>query len=126
MRWFRAVLAGCLLAAFLLPAAPALAQDATRSHDWSAYDTANRPIRVSGTIRVLDFTAPNAVLRIETEGRVWRIILPDPTTLRQEGLTPTTLTEGKPAVAVGFPRLDDGIELRAIRLTVDGEMHEWR
>ncbi|MBU0724420.1 MAG: hypothetical protein KJ904_18600 [Alphaproteobacteria bacterium] len=123
---FRAVLAGCLLAAFLLPAAPAPAQDTTRSHDWSAYDTANRPIRVSGTIRVLDFTGPNAVLRLETEGRVWRIILPDPTTLRLEGLTPTILTEGKPAVAVGFPRLDDGIELRAIRLTVDGEMHEWR
>ena len=66
------------------------------------------------------FDEASHVLRIEADGRAWRVILAPPTRMIRYGLTDAELQPGTTVTVTGHPHRSEPGEMRAEQITVNG------
>jgi hypothetical protein len=110
-------LAAALLA---LAAGPAAAH-----HGWSGYDS-EKVLNLTGTIRQSGYEHPHGLIRLETPGKTWNVVLAPPSRMENRGLPRQALAPGTQASVVGYPHRQDPDEMRAERITIDGRTTELR
>ncbi|MDR7421257.1 MAG: DUF6152 family protein [Armatimonadota bacterium] len=111
--------------ALALVVTAAAAGGATAHHGWTSYHS-DRTVTLAGTVREAAFEHPHATLRLESEGRIWVVILPPPTRAVPMGLNAQTLTAGTSVTIVGHPHRSVEDEVRATRLVMAGRTYQLR
>lgn len=106
-------LAGAVFAAGMI-AAPAVAH-----HGWSGYS--DDAITVTGTVQRVAWQNPHALLTLESEGKVWEVVLAPISRMSSRGLPEGTLKEGQTVTVQGYPHERQAAEMRAETITVDGK-----
>jgi len=115
------VLRTAISAAFLaaLPAA------ALAHHGWSSYDP-NTVLTLEGPIEAASYQNPHGEIELTVDGKHWRAVLAPPSRMDRRGLSRDALVVGKMVTVVGYPSRVDENEMRAERITVDGQTVELR
>lgn len=108
----RAVLAASALV--LTASLPAAAH-----HGWSGYDSAAL-VTLDGTVETVSFEQPHGLLMLQTEGKLWRIVLAPPSRLQHRGLPAGSIRTGDAVSVEGYPHRTDAEEFRAERIRVNG------
>jgi hypothetical protein len=111
------------LAALL--AVPLVAGPVAAHHGWSGYDS-EKTLNLTGTIRDAGYEHPHGYVRLEVPGKTWLVVLAPPSRMENRGLARAALVPGKTATVVGYPNRTDPGQLRAERITVDGQTVELR
>lgn len=114
------LLGGALLA-FVLGVAPA----AEAHHGWSRYDSTNL-LTLTGTVQEVRIENPHGMLRLETPEKTWNIVLSPPSRMMRRGLPAEAITAGDEVSVEGYAHQSVEDELRAERITVDGQTVELR
>jgi hypothetical protein len=94
-------------------------------HGWSGYD-ASKTLTLDGTIAESGYEHPHGFVRLETPGKVYRVVLAPPSRMENRGLPREMLKPGTKAAVVGYPKRDDPDEVRAERITIAGKTTELR
>lgn len=110
-------------ASFAVTAAVAL--PALAHHGWGGYD-ADRTLTLSGTVEQFAFSNPHAMLNLQADSKRWHVVLAPPGRMTARGLPDGTIKPGRTVTVVGYPSKSDAAELRAERITVDGQTVELR
>src|SRR5438309_8924950 len=113
-----------VLAAVALLAAGAAAP-VFAHHGWSGYD-ANAALTLTGTIKESGYEHPHGHVRLAVPGKVWLVVLAPPSRMTNRGLPASKLAVGTAATVVGYPHRTSEDEMRAERITIDGETVELR
>ncbi|MDR5682787.1 MAG: DUF6152 family protein [Armatimonadota bacterium] len=110
---------GRLGAAMILAVGAALVAAAVASghHGWSSYDD-SREVALTGRIRSSSYEHPHVTVQLETEQRIWTVILPPPTRARAMGLTAELLGEGSVVRVAGYVHRSVPDEMRALRIAI--------
>jgi hypothetical protein len=98
---------------------------ANAHHGWGSYD-AGQVLTLTGKIQEMTYANPHGVLRLEVPGKVWAITLAPPFRMQNRSLPAETLKVGTTVTVVGYPSRNDPTELRAERITVNGQTTELR
>ncbi|SOY69063.1 Conserved Hypothetical protein, putative exported protein [Cupriavidus taiwanensis] len=114
---FRPVLSAAALA---LAAVPASAH-----HGWSTYDE-TRPMTLTGKIVESHYENPHARIRIDAGGKRWLAVLAPVSRMEARGATSDKVAVGREVTLVGYASKEKPDELRAERITVDGNTVELR
>jgi hypothetical protein len=101
-------------------AIPALAH-----HGWGSYDS-TAVTTLEGTVQSVAFSNPHASVQLESQGKVWFIVLAPPSRMSSRGLPDGTLKAGQTVSLDGYVHKTDPMELRAERIRVDGKSVELR
>jgi hypothetical protein len=109
-----------IVAALLLVATAAGAH-----HGWSGYDS-SKELTLDGVIKESGYEHPHGHVRLEAQGKTWRVTLAPPSRMENRGLPPSMLKPGTKARVVGYPSRADPSEMRAERITIDGKTTELR
>jgi hypothetical protein len=104
----------------LLPAGPLLAH-----HGWSQYDP-DETVTVNGLVTEVEFVNPHVMIKVESEGKTWLVVLPPIYGMQTRGLPGGALKPGMTVLLVGHPHRTDPSEMRAERITLDGKTVELR
>jgi Family of unknown function (DUF6152) len=115
-----------LLTAFIIGVA--LIGTAAAHHGWSHYDE-SKVLNLTGVIRESGYTHPHGFARLQVnggKGKVWYVVLAPPTRMQGRGLTREMLKEGTTATVVGYPHRQKAGEMRAERITINGQTTELR
>ena len=96
---------------------------AVAHHGWSQYDDGVE-LDLTGEVLEASFANPHATMRFQADGKAWRVILAPPSRMASRGLTDAVLQPGVEATVVGHPHRSDPEEMRAERVTVDGQTYE--
>lgn len=110
-------LAAALLVAALIPA--------SAHHGWGSYD-ASEPVTVEGKILTAQYENPHVTLTVEGGDKTWTLTLAPVSRMRVRGASQEMVSPGKVITAVGYVSTRDPDEMRAERITVDGETVEMR
>lgn len=94
-------------------------------HGWGGYDS-GQLLRLTGTIEAPQYVNPHGTMRLRTPEKTWLVVLAPPARMENRGLARETLAEGAAATVEGYPNRTDTIELRAERITIDGNTVELR
>ncbi len=94
-------------------------------HGWTGYDE-ERTLKLTGAVRAPRYEQPHGVIRLETPGKTWTVVLAPPTRMQARGLAEEALAPGAQATVVGYPHLQKEDELRAERITIAGKTIELR
>lgn len=94
-------------------------------HGWDSYD-ADHVLKLKAVLEAVHYRNPHAEVNIQHAGESWLAILAPTTRMESRGLPPGALTAGKTITIEGYPRSDGSAELRAERITVDGNVIELR
>lgn len=113
----RLIIAPIILA---LSVAPALAH-----HGWSGYD-GSKELTLTGVIQESGYEHPHGHVRLDVQGKTWRVVLAPPSRMESRGLSKEALAVGTPATVMGYPHRSDPTELRAERITIAGKTTELR
>jgi Family of unknown function (DUF6152) len=116
----RSLLAPACVSAVLLAAASASAH-----HGWGGYD-ATQVLTVTGKIQEMTYANPHGTLKLEAPGKVWIVTLAPPFRMQNRGLPSEALKVGTTVTVVGYPNRTEPTELRAERITVNGQTTELR
>lgn len=103
-----------IAAALVLPAA------AFGHHGWSEYD-ASRPLELTGRIVESGYEHPHGHVRLQAEGRTWRVVLAPPSRMERRGLAKEALKPGALVTVQGYPSRDEPEEMRAESITAGGK-----
>lgn len=109
-----------LLSAALLVSLPALAH-----HGWGSYD-AEKALTVTAPLAEVQYRNPHAEVVVDHDGKTWQVVLAPVSRMTARGLADGALVAGKEVTIEGYPRTDGTAELRAERITVDGQTIELR
>lgn len=94
-------------------------------HGWSSYD-ADTVLTISGPVLEAKYQNPHGEIVLDHEGRRWIVTLAPPSRMMRRGLPKENLAVGQAVTVVGYPsRVHDG-EMRAERITVNGQTVELR
>lgn len=116
----RPIVLPALAAAILLSAGSADAH-----HGWGSYDAA-QALTLTGKIQDMTYANPHGVLKLEVPGKVWVVILAPPFRMQNRKLPAEVLKVGTTVTIVGYPSRTDPAEMRAERITVNGQTTELR
>jgi hypothetical protein len=116
--WMRSVALAVTLA--VTGAAPAAAH-----HGWSGYDS-SQVLEVTGTIAEAGYEHPHGFVKIQAPGKTWLVTLAPPSRMERRGLERTALAPGTKVTVVGYPSRTDPQEMRAERITLNGQTTELR
>ncbi len=116
----RAIMAPVSAAAILLSAGAAAAH-----HGWGSYD-ASQVLTLTGKIQEMTYANPHGSLKLETPGKVWIVTLAPPFRMQNRNLPAEVLKAGTTVTIVGYPSRTDPTEMRAERITVNGQTTELR
>lgn len=101
------------------------AGSAAAHHGWGSYDSAN-PLTVTGRIAESTYQNPHGTLKLDVPGKTWQVILAPPSRMELRGLPAAMLAPGKTATVMGYAHRTEVAELRAERITIDGNTVELR
>lgn len=119
----RALATAGAAASFVVTAAVAL--PALAHHGWGGYD-AGKTLTLSGTVEQFAFNNPHAMLNLQSDGKMWHVVLAPPGRMTARGLPDGTIKSGQTVTVVGYPSKSDPAELRAERITVGDQTVELR
>jgi hypothetical protein len=109
-----------LLAVVMLAATPALAH-----HGWSGYDN-SKLVSLAGTVTQVSYTYPHATIKLDVSGKTWLAVLAPPSRMSSRGISGGDIKIGAKVTVEGYVSRDDGAEMRAERVTLDGKAYELR
>ena len=98
----------------------ALVGAAHAHHGWSGYDS-GKPLKMTGRVVDSGYEHPHGFVRLEVEGKTWRVVLAPPSRMEYRGLAREDLKPGRMATVEGYPSREDAAELRAERITMGGK-----
>lgn len=101
---------------------------AAAHHGWSNYDE-SKTLNLTGVIRESGYNSPHGFARLQVngeQGKVWYVVLAPPARMEVRGLTREMLKEGTTATVVGYPHRKKAGEMRAERITINGQTTELR
>jgi len=104
----------------MLAATPALAH-----HGWSGYDN-SKPVTLAGTVTEVSYTYPHATIKLDVSGKTWLAVLAPPSRMSSRGISGSDIKIGAKVTVEGYVSRDDGAEMRAERVTLDGKAYELR
>jgi hypothetical protein len=105
---------------WIVAAALAAPAAAFGHHGWSEYD-ASKPLELTGTIVESGYEHPHGHVRLQAEGRTWRVVLAPPSRMQRRGLAKDALKQGALVTVHGYPNRDNPGEMRAERITAGGK-----
>ena len=117
MRWYAGLTAGIVLMA--------LGGGAMAHHGWSSYD-ASKLLTLTGSVAEASFNYPHTLVSLQTEGKLWRIVLAPPSRMERRGLSAGSIAAGDEVTVEGYPSLKEQDEFRAERIRVKGQSYELR
>ena len=95
-------------------------------HGWTGYDE-TKLIQQTGVIKEVGFENPHGFVKIEGDKKmVWNIVLAPPSRMESRGLTRDKLKVGSTVTIAGYLHKETKDEIRAERITVDGQTTELR
>lgn len=94
-------------------------------HGWSSYDQ-KKVLNLQGKIQEYSYDNPHGMLKFESEGKVWTVVLAPPSRMESRGLAESMLKKGTEALVVGYPHLKVKDEMRAERITIGEKTTELR
>jgi hypothetical protein len=94
-------------------------------HGWGSYDAA-KPVTVTGPIVTSKFENPHATITVRGGDKVWTVTLAPTSRMSSRGATEKVIAVGQTVSAYGYPSTVEKEEMRAERITVDGETYELR
>ena len=94
-------------------------------HGWSSYDQ-TKTLKFTGKILEMGYENPHGMIKLETEGKKWTVVLAPPSRMESRGLTKDMLKVGSTVTVVGYPHLKIKDEMRAERITVKDKTVELR
>ena len=103
----------------------ALAGTAAAHHGWSSYDAAN-PVTVAGKILAAKYENPHVTISVQGADKVWTVTLAPTSRMANRGAPAELVAVGKDISAFGYPSTTEKDEMRAERITVDGQTIEMR
>lgn len=89
-------------------------------HGWSGYDS-GKPLKLAGRIVESGYEHPHGFVRLEVEGKAWRVVLAPPSRMEYRGLAREDLKPGAMATVEGYPSREGAAELRAEQITIGGK-----
>lgn len=101
---------------------------AVAHHGWSNYDE-TKTLNLKGVIRESGYNNPHGYVKLQVEGdqgKVWYVVLAPPSRMQGRGLTREMLKVGTTATVVGYPHRKTADEMRAERITINGQTTELR
>ncbi len=98
---------------------------AVAHHGWSGYD-ADKTLNLTGTIKEAGYEHPHGFVKLQTKDKLWLAVLAPPYRMENRGLPRDLLKPGVQATVVGYPNRSDPNELRAERITINGNTVELR
>ena len=102
-------------------ALPALAH-----HGWSTYD-ASTVLTIEAPILTAAYQNPHSNITLKDQtGKEWHVILAPPSRMERRGIAKEALVAGKTVTVVGYPSRVVDAEMRAERMTIDGNVVELR
>jgi hypothetical protein len=94
-------------------------------HGWSGYDS-SQTLHLTGTIQEAGYEHPHGYLKLVVPDKVWLVVLAPPSRMENRGLLRTMLTAGTTVTVVGYPHRSERGEMRAERITIQGQTVELR
>lgn len=116
---------GRLFAALIFALPLVSAEWAAAHHGWSSYDS-SRPLALTGEVVEFRYENPHGHVRIDVDGEVWDVTLAPPSRMAARGLSGDGIEVGMTVSVEGYPSREHEGEMRAERITVDGETIELR
>lgn len=98
---------------------------AAAHHGWSGYD-ASKLLTLTGTVQSAAFQSPHAMLTLDADGKVWRVVLAPPSRMERRGLPSGSIETGEQVSVEGYAHRNEADELRAERISVKGSTIELR
>ncbi len=94
-------------------------------HGWSGYDS-SQVFNLTGVIQESGYEHPHAYVKLETRDKLWLVVLAPPSRMERRGVSREMLATGTTATVVGYPHRSDAGEMRAERITINGNTTELR
>jgi hypothetical protein len=95
-------------------------------HGWSSYDAAT-VLTIEAPILTAKYQNPHSEISLkDQDGKDWQVILAPPSRMERRGIAKEALTVGKTVTVVGYPSRNVDGEMRAERMTIDGNVVELR
>jgi hypothetical protein len=117
--------AGAAAGAAIILVSVSITVPALAHHGWGSYDSTTLTT-LDGTVQSVAFSNPHASVQLESQGKVWFIVLAPPSRMSSRGLPDGTLKAGQTVSLDGYVHKTDPVELRAERIRVDGKSVELR
>ena len=70
--------------------------------------------------------APHGTAKLQTDGKIWDVVLAPTSRMQTRGLTEAMLAKGTKAKVLGYQHKQHATEMRAERITIDGKTVELR
>ena len=102
-----------------------LALPAAAHHGWGSYD-ADKVLTLTGTVQQFAFQNPHAMMNLQSEGKVWHVVLAPPGRMSARGLPEGTVKPGQTVTVVGYPSKSEPGEMRAERIKAGDQTVELR
>jgi len=107
-------------------AVTAFATDLTIAHHgWSGYDS-SQVLNLTGVIQESGYEHPHTYMKMEVGNKLWLVVLAPPSRMERRGISREMLAVGTTATVVGYPHRSDDGEMRAERMTINGQTAELR
>jgi hypothetical protein len=110
-----------LLASITLSVA-ALGGAALAHHGWSWAEAGM--IELTGTITAITIAPPHPVIEVDAEGEIWTVELGNPAQTQRAGFVEGSAEIGQEIVALGNRDADGSPRMKAVRITVDGQVFD--
>jgi hypothetical protein len=95
-------------------------------HGWSSYDAAT-VLTIEAPILTAKYQNPHSEISLKDQaGKEWHVILAPPSRMERRGIAKEALIVGKTVTVVGYPSRNVDGEMRAERMTIDGNVVELR
>lgn len=94
-------------------------------HGWTGYDE-KKPLTLTGTIKAAGYENPHSFVDLQTNDKLWHVVLGPPSRMGSRGISREMLKIGATLIAVGYPNKTDEKEIRAERITIGGKTAEMR
>jgi hypothetical protein len=95
-------------------------------HGWSTYD-AGTVLTIEAPILTAKYQNPHSEITLkDAAGKEWQVILAPPSRMERRGIAKEALVAGKAVTVVGYPSRTVEAEMRAERMTIDGNVVELR
>jgi len=103
----------------------AVSAGALAHHGWGSYDARN-PITVAGKILTSKYENPHVLVTVQAPDKVWTVTLAPTSRMVNRGALAEMVAVGKDISAFGYASTVEKDEMRAERITVDGQTIEMR
>ena len=94
-------------------------------HGWGSYD-AGKMFTVRSPVEKLRWENPHVHIDVKHQGATWEAVLAPPFRMDARGLKPEMLKAGAMVAVEGYPSTRVEREMRAERITVNGQTFELR